>query len=170
MSERQTAFPQAIASKAVVNCLHPGLWDDAAIVVSPPKLMLGDLTRLQGWDRRELVQSIKSARPGIIVTESKFFGGDFGKDSRSFRATSSGPYLIPGHTVILHDSFFERAADLLAPYFEEKRPETFELIGRSNTLIIARVERTVGGVGWFHDEDYQHKIEEAVQKNLAFSR
>lgn len=33
----------AIASKAVVNCLHPGLWDDAAIVVSPPKPMLGDL-------------------------------------------------------------------------------------------------------------------------------
>lgn len=125
------------------------------------------------------MQSIKSARPGVVVTESKFFGGDFGKDSRSFRATSSGPYLIPGHTVILHDSFFERAADLLAPYFEEitfvqehlrERPETFELIGRSNTLIIALVERTVGGVGWFHDEDYQHKIEEAVQKNLALSR
>lgn len=102
-----------------MNHLHPGLWDDAAIVVSPPKPMLGDLTRLQGWDRRELVQSIKSVRPGVIVTESKLFGGDFGKDSRSFRATSSGPYLIPGHTVILHDSFFERAADLLAPYFEE---------------------------------------------------
>jgi hypothetical protein len=169
----------AIAAKTVVNRLHPGLWDDTALVVSPPVLRLGDLSHIQGFDRYERAQMVETSRPGVVVTQTQPLSGDFAKDSRSYKATSSGPYLIPGHTVMLYDSFFERAMDLVAPYFEEitfihehlrERTETFELIARSDILIVALVERTVGGVGWFYDPDYQSKIEEAVQQSVALRR
>jgi hypothetical protein len=166
----------AIAAKTVVNRLHPGLWDDTALVVSPAVLRLGDLSHIQGFDRYEREQLVETSRPGVVVTQTQPLSGDFAKDSRSYQATSSGPYLIPGHTVMLYDSFFERAMDVVAPYFEEitfihehlrERPETFELIARSDILIVALVERTVGGVGWFYDPEHQKKIEEAVQQSVA---
>jgi len=163
----------------VVDRLHPGLWDDAALVISSPTPRLGDLSHMLGLDRTEPVRLVTTSRPGVVVTETQDLKDIFGKDTASFSAKSSGPYLIPRRTVLLYDSFFERTLKQLSPYFEQitfvhetfrERPETFELIAKSDIFIVALVERTVAGTGWFYDPDYQSKIEEAVQQSVALRR
>jgi hypothetical protein len=70
--------------------------------------------------------------------------------------------------------------DLLPPYFEEftfiddhfrDRPEkTYELIAKSNIVIIGLVEQTVSGTSWYYKPAFQRKIEEAAQQNVGLRR
>jgi hypothetical protein len=79
----------AIASEAVVDRLHPGLWDDAALVISSPTPRLGDLSHMLGLDRTEPVRLVTTSRPGVVVTETQDLKDIFGKDTASFSAKSS---------------------------------------------------------------------------------
>jgi acetyltransferase AlgX (SGNH hydrolase-like protein) len=167
----------AIAAKAVVNHLRPGLWDDAALVISPTRQMAGDLNYLEGLDRSEPVNPVTTVRPGVIVKPAEPFPGI--ERSQVFKASSAGAYLIPGRTVIIHDSFFEWTTTMLPPYFEEivfvdehsrRSQQTINLIANSSTLIIALVERSVYGTGWYYDPEYRGRLDDAVQQNIALHR
>jgi acetyltransferase AlgX (SGNH hydrolase-like protein) len=170
-----SATGAAIASKAVINHLHPGLWDDAALVVSPPEMVPGNLSRMNGLTFAEPMQFVTTARPGVVVVDvSQLSKG--AQDIHRFKATSSGPYLIPGRTIIMHDSFFERTVNLLPAYFEDitfitdhvhEKPEAIDLIANSETFIMALVERTFMGTNWYHKAKYQRAIEKAINHGMA---
>lgn len=165
----------ALAGKAVLNRLHPGLWDDAALVVSAPEMVPGNLSRMNGLTIAEPMQFVTTVRPGVVVVDVSPPSKD-AQDFHRFKATSSGPYLIPGRTIIMHDSFFERTMSLLSPYFEDitfinehlrEEPETIDLIANSQTFIMALVERTFMGTNWYHKAKYQRAIEKAINQGMA---
>jgi hypothetical protein len=171
-----SATGAALAAKAVVDHLRPGLWDDAALVVSPPEMVPGNLSRMNGLTFAEPMQFVTTARPGVVVVDVSQPSINGEQDIRRFKATSSGPYLIPGRTIIMHDSFFERTEKLLPAYFEDitfiadhvhEEPEAIDLIANSNTFIMALVERTFMGTNWYHKQKYQRAIEKAINDGVA---
>ena len=72
-----TATGAALASKDVVNRLHPGLWDDGALVVSPPSMVLGNLTYMNGLAFTEPMQFVRTSRPGVVVVEERAVFAEF---------------------------------------------------------------------------------------------
>ena len=93
-----------------------GTWDPSAVVVAPPKNTGGDLFRLMGAPRTDAVRDEKSVRSGVTMSLKTRPGLEAA--TYEYRSTSTGPALVPGHTVIIRDSFFWRAMPQIAPYFE----------------------------------------------------
>jgi hypothetical protein len=96
--------------------LPPGAWDPSAVVVGPATNKGGDLFRLMGAPRTDVVHDEKSVRPGVTTTMTTRHG--IGAETYEFHSTSTGPALVPGSTIVVRDSFFSRAMPQLAPYFE----------------------------------------------------
>jgi hypothetical protein len=93
----------------------PGIFDREDLVaidtVAPP----GDLFRIMGVVRPEPTTLLRSDRDGVVTTgEVDFHDGVYTQ-----RWVSTGPDLIGGRTLLLHDSFVAYDQDVLAPYFAD---------------------------------------------------
>lgn len=106
----------ALASAEVVNAIQPGLWDQGAVVVGADTSHVTDLTQLMGLPEEEASPGVTIQRDGVTTTEVTT--GD-ATVARRFQSTSTGVPLIPGKTVVVHDSFGNVQMSLLAPYFED---------------------------------------------------
>lgn len=79
----------------------------------------GDLYRLMGAPASDVVPVVGVERPGVVVKRSVEPGRTF-RGVRTYRANgTNADGVIPGTTLIVHDSFFDAAEKQLAPYFEK---------------------------------------------------
>lgn len=138
--------------KATINAVQPGLWDDGVVtsdgVIDRPT----DLTRQIGLPANETQPNIRVERPGVTTTpDLTRIGVDDVADSFvTYRST--GAAMVPGKTVILHDSQFVMAASQLAPWFSDVTfinwnlwgdPRIPKTISEADTLIVESVQRAV---------------------------
>ena len=138
--------------KATINAVQPGLWDDGVVtsdgVIDRPT----DLTRQIGLPANETQPNIRVERPGVKTTPALTrIGVDDVADSFvTYR--SAGAAMVPGKTVILHDSQFVMAASQLAPWFGDVTfinwnlwgdPRIPKTISEADTLIVESVQRAV---------------------------
>lgn len=109
-----------VASRAIVESIQPGVWDDSAIVDLGAGEYSGDLTLLLGDSTVDVTPRVGVDRPGLIgQPEEVRDSGDVNQIDRTRRYSGDGVTLIPGRTVILMDSFGVYAIDQLSPWFEE---------------------------------------------------
>jgi len=109
-----------VASRAIVESIQPGVWDDSEIVDLEVGEYSGDLTRLLGESTIDETARVAVDRPGLISqTEEVRDSGDINQIDRTRRHSGEGVALIPGRTLILMDSFGVYAIEQLSPWFEE---------------------------------------------------
>jgi len=105
-------------AEALVDRFAPNLFDRSAIAPADTATVTGDVTARLGWERDEVIDRLVSARPDI-ETELEIEPTPSGQGVRTYGSTSSGSAaLIPGTTVVVHDSMGNYAEGMLAPYFE----------------------------------------------------
>jgi hypothetical protein len=79
----------------------------------------GDLYRLMGSNRLDVVPVLGTERPGVDARRSVVPGETF-RGVRTYRANGGGTVpVIPGTTLIVHDSFYDAAEQQLSPYFRK---------------------------------------------------
>ncbi len=108
-------------ARAVVDLL--GRWDDAAIVASPTVQSVGDLSVLAGLQQSEPeVRSVSRPAPEPpAITDEPFVDRDGNVVERIevARHETAWAGAIGGRTVLIHDSFGDRFADLTTGYFAD---------------------------------------------------
>jgi hypothetical protein len=79
----------------------------------------GDLYRLMGAARADTVPVVGVDRPGVVVKRTVQPGTTF-RGVRTYKAFGTDTEgVIPGTTLIVHDSFFDAAEKQFSPYFEK---------------------------------------------------
>jgi len=132
----------SIAARAVLDSLAPGRWDPSALVSSTRPPNTGDLTLLLGRPAAEATRASFVRRPEVTVD---------GQGDRS-TAGSSGPWLLAGRTVVVHDSFADAMRASLDPYLGDvtyvawedlASPAAQATLRSADTVIVEVVERTL---------------------------
>lgn len=113
-----------VVARSIIESLSPGLWQDDAIESERGRPGYGDLVGLAGfgagWEEWEVVLS-SVHRPGISLETRELLSGDDTPTARiRFRMRSdSDGMLIPGKSLVVHDSFIGGfLRESLAQYFE----------------------------------------------------
>ena len=129
-TDSHLAPPARIAVvRAVVEHLAPGTWSDTAVTDQGQQPTSTDLSRMIGTNTAETVAQLGIERP------------------------PASP-VVPGRTVIVHDSQFELAADDLRPWFEQitfvhweqlDDPETAALLRSADRIVLETVQNAVVG-------------------------
>lgn len=127
---------------------EPGVFDPADVHPDVTVDYVGGLYALLGVDRSVPVTLYTTVRDGVTVRyENEEHDG-----AVSQRWTSTGPGLIPGRTLILHDSFFYMEDSVLAPYFADltslpvtslSTPGVLATLDGYDHVIVQQVQRTV---------------------------
>jgi hypothetical protein len=122
----------AVEVQQLVERLQPGLWRDSDLHATGQTELVPDLTRLLGLPKTDHEESYAIVRPGVTTTEGPPtpVQGDFA--IRHFRSTSTAAALIPGHTVMLYDSFTLPAVEMLAPFFSDLTLVHWNVIGKAD--------------------------------------
>ena len=110
----------AAATKAVVNTLQPGLWDESALRYRGISRYTGDLTYLEGNPREDETPVYRVDRPLIVAGLAEVW--DNNDPTHMYRRYSNdGPpgSLIEGKTLFIVDSFGVEALGAIVPYFAE---------------------------------------------------
>lgn len=139
-----------VVARSIVEAFSPGIWDEEAVRNERARPGYGDLVGLAGfgagWEQWEVIVS-SVRRPGVSVeTRELLSGEDTPTDPIRFQMTSeAGAMLIPGRSLIVHDSFIGGfLRDSLAQYFEDV---TFihvdDLAGTDFQTELTRHDRTV---------------------------
>ncbi|MEE2906880.1 MAG: hypothetical protein VX527_03515 [Planctomycetota bacterium] len=156
----------AIMAESIVDSLQPGTWDDSCVVTTQTITYPGDLRALCGITSMPLRQKEvrATARPGVSPEQITFDGNTYedfetvDKDPHSWQypvrsefESTEGLSLIPGKTLILHDSCIGSIArPLIRPYFEDvtfmhyadASPEFIDQAMQENdTVVLEVVER-----------------------------
>jgi hypothetical protein len=76
----------------------------------------GDLYRLMGFNRNDSVPRILSTRPGVTTIRTVKTSPS-GRQEATYITSTAGPKLVPGKTLIIHDSFGAATEEPMAPYF-----------------------------------------------------
>ncbi|HEY0698930.1 MAG TPA: hypothetical protein VGD43_14105 [Micromonospora sp.] len=85
----------------------------------PDKRVEGDLYRLLGMTRADTVPNWAVRRAGVTVTSSST-PSPTGRGVRTRTVTApAGTPLVPGRTLVVHDSFYNNADRQMAPYFAQ---------------------------------------------------
>jgi hypothetical protein len=108
----------------------PGAWEADDVVDGYTFKHKDDLFGFMGLvDYNDMVQMV-SERPGVATTrvDEKHDG------VTTHRWVSTGPGLIEGRTLVLHDSFFLVNGDMLAPYFADLTALPLTAIGTPGDL------------------------------------
>lgn len=120
--------------------------DDLAVIkeIAPD----GDLFFIMGAHVPQPTTLLYSAREGVEVRgESDFHDGVYTQ-----RWVSTGPDLIPGRTLLLHDSYLAYNQDVLSPYFADltalplsslNTPGALASLWGYDTVIVQQVQRSV---------------------------
>lgn len=125
---------------------RPGLWDAEAVTDVGSRDIEPDLFRLMGVTRSEPVSHLISKRDGIDID----FDTEDHDGLSTIRWQTTGPDVIPGRTLILHDSFFDLHEDVLAPYFADLTSVPLSTLATPGALAML--------------DGYDHVIVEQVQR------
>jgi hypothetical protein len=125
-----------------------GLFDPDDLTVITEVAPDGDLFFIMGAHVPQPTTLLQSVREGVEVRgESDFHDGVFTQ-----RWVSTGPDLIPGRTLLLHDSYLAYNQDVLAPYFADltalplsslNTPGAVASLWGYDTVIVQQVQRSV---------------------------
>jgi hypothetical protein len=141
-------------AKALVNRLMPGGWDAGAVQQLDTVDQEGDLTVLLGLPSDEETVEQGVVLPGDHTRNERTLltpaGNEYDKAvSVDFTATEP---VIPGHTLVMHDSYGWALTPMLAPYFQdasfihETNPAAghmWEDLGTADTIIHVSVQRSL---------------------------
>lgn len=127
----------------------PGVFDESALVRTKTYHPNGGLYLFMGAYRPEPTTLLVTQREGVVTTHTE----EVGPDGRlTERWVSTGPDLIPGRTLVLHDSFWFYNDDVVAPYFADvtsvntaslSSPSALAMIDGYDLVIIQQVQRQV---------------------------
>jgi hypothetical protein len=141
----------AMASKAVVNSISPGLWEEDLLKFSELYSEGGDLDLLLGSPFIDSVPSYSLTRADVSQVSSEAIDqSDHGQNRRVIN-TSTDSFLIPGRTLIFGDSFSEAAQPFFLSYFADvtlMRLDNFsldkyvDLIREADRVLFWSVERS----------------------------
>jgi hypothetical protein len=128
---------------------QPGVFDPGALVRTITYHPNGGLYFSMGAYRPEPTTLLATKREGVVTAHAV----EVGVDGRlTERWVSSGPGLIPGRTLVLHDSFWFYNKDVVAPYFADltsmpysdiATPGALATIDGYDLVIIQQVQRYV---------------------------
>jgi len=141
----------AMASKAVVNSISLGLWEEDLLKFSGLLSEGGDLDLLLGSPFIDSVPSYSLTRADVSQVSSEAIDqSDHGRNLRVIN-TSTDSFLIPGRTLIFGDSFSEAAQPFFLSYFADvtlMRLDNFsldkyvDLIKEADRVLFWSVERS----------------------------
>jgi alginate O-acetyltransferase complex protein AlgJ len=149
-----TPLGAVIATRALVESLAPGVWDDAQMPIQGFASYNTDLSRLMGLPAKERLPRLV-VRPGVHVERTTVATS---VDLNSAR--DIGHYIVDpaaaaveGRTLILYDSFFRTNERRIAPWFRdsvwlhasdlERSPELAADLPAFDHVVIERAERSV---------------------------
>jgi hypothetical protein len=150
-----------IYAQTLIDAIAPGLWGAPEITLGPTSAQRRDLTELAGLPGpTERTAALIVKRPGVRIDAclvdsvpidcTQIFSGSQGP-TRIRVVSDGGAELLPGRTLILHDSFVEGfLKPVLWQYFEDVAFVHFDqiepgdlaaLLAAHDRVIISRVER-----------------------------
>jgi SGNH hydrolase-like domain, acetyltransferase AlgX len=149
-----TPLGAVIATRALVESLAPGIWDDAQMPIQGFTNVDTDLSRLIGLPRKERVPRLV-VRPGVDVERTSVPTEVDLKSARDI-----GHYVVDrkakaveGRTLIVYDSYFRTNERRIAPWFRDsvwvhaddlkRSPELVADLPRFDHVVVERVERSV---------------------------
>lgn len=155
-----------IYARTLVDAIAPEAWAEPNVTIDAARPQRRDLTNLAGLPGPpEATQPLNLERPGVHAHQCHADGEEidcaevFSKRKRPTRtsAASAGVApLIPGRTLIIHDSFVEGfLKPVLWQFFEDlsythidhlKPGELSAALADYDRVIVSRVERNLGGV------------------------
>lgn len=143
----------SLVAGLMVEQLSPGTWNDQYLEPSTETLTIGDdIYGRLGFETSlpTPVSLIESERPDVETTFSQV-SVDGTRTVRSYVSSGVGP-LIPGTTIIVHDSMMNFAEKQLGPYFERvifihwfdlAKADFFSRVLSADRVLLTRVERNV---------------------------
>jgi hypothetical protein len=149
-----TPLGAMIATKALVESLAPGAWDDAQMPIQGTTAFDTDLSRLIGLPRKERVPKLV-VRPGVEFERTTVPTKVDLKSARDI-----GHYLVDrsakaveGRTLVIYDSYFRTNEKRIAPWFRDsvwvhaddlkRSPELVADLPKFDHVVVERVERSV---------------------------
>lgn len=149
-----TPLGAAIATRALVESLAPGVWDDAEVPIDGFAAYDTDLSRLIGLPAKERVPRLV-VRPDVTVEEGVVETDvdlQSAADIPVYAVAAPAP-AVEGRTLIVYDSFFRTNERRIAPWFREsvwvhaddlkRSPELVADLPAFDTIVVERVERSV---------------------------
>jgi len=114
------AYGAMLQARGLVEAIQPGLWDESAVVETGSVARAAELPRRFMNLEIEQTQALLGVeRPGVAVVREEFRLAPASRQpSARSSARSSGPGLIPGRTLVVHDSFMERSIGPFSAYAE----------------------------------------------------
>lgn len=148
-----TSEAALVLPRAIVERFAPGTWDAGAVREERSLEAVSDLALQLGLEHRHEVPRMVAERPGIhALGRAQVEAGDrLGVRVVRHRADGGQP-LVPGTTLIVHDSFLPPVTGALAPYFEElvlvqwedlDRRRFDRLVAQADRVVFQSVERLV---------------------------
>jgi hypothetical protein len=149
-----TPLGAMIGTKALVESLSPGTWDDADMPIDGTANYDTDLSRLIGLPTKERVPRI-DVRPGVRVdrtTVPTSIHLTSAKDIPHYQVEASAP-AVEGRTLVIYDSFFRTNETRIAPWFRDSVwvhaddlkhfPQLAADLPPFDQVVLERVERSV---------------------------
>ena len=144
----------AVASRAVVEAISPGIWNDDHLEFTGVTEYSGDLNTLAGETEIDTSPNYYLGRPGVEAVLTEGLPGEGMDGTRNYRTvhTSSEVPLIPGRTLIFGDSFSEIAERFFVTFFEDvsvmrlaefNNQNYLDLIRSADRVIVWSVERSL---------------------------
>jgi hypothetical protein len=192
-----SSFGSMVLARAMVDAVDPTLWEDGAVTHTATLVYQSDLNGLAGYmGRTESWERFEVVRPGVELVRYIRDGevapgqdrpppGQHAADMRPARFInrSAGAGLIPGRTLIVHDSF---VASYLRPtlrqFYEDvtfihsndlRGPDFQEALGDFDLVYLQCVERSVRPLfsGYFarHALPGEHRARAIAERGMETS-
>jgi alginate O-acetyltransferase complex protein AlgJ len=141
-----TPYGAMLATRAIVDALSPGTWDDAALNPTGQADTVPDMTTMMGIPSSETFLTYEVARDQVVCSVERIQIAEIGSgttddpSSHAHRSSCSADasQLIEGTTVILFDSFGRRTQPYLAPYLEESWYVSWDAAGSDGAQELVR--------------------------------
>jgi hypothetical protein len=110
----------SVMAEALVDELNPGAWDPEAVREVARSDHEGDLTVLLGLPSSEPAYDLETQLPGATATRvtRPLLTAAGAEYEKAVAVDFSGESIVPGHTLVMHDSYGWALTPMLAPYFE----------------------------------------------------
>jgi alginate O-acetyltransferase complex protein AlgJ len=148
-----TPLGALFATRALVESLAPGVWDEAQMPIEGTATYDTDLSRVMGLPAKERVPKLV-VRPGVAVERTTVTTTVDLKSARDIGhyKVDSAAAAVEGRTLVIYDSYFRTNERRIAPWFRdsvwvhandlERSPELAANLGRFDHVVIERVERS----------------------------
>jgi hypothetical protein len=148
-----TPLGAVIATRALVEALAHGVWDETQMPVEGFASYNTDLSRIMGLPAKERIPRLV-VRPGVDVERTTVSTNVDLKNARDIGHYTVDPAVaaVEGRTLILYDSYFRTNERRIAPWFRdsvwvhasdlEESPELAADLPAFDHVVIERVERS----------------------------